>query len=83
MFTPPKMKTIFKKKFFVFLLFYIFNLSPALGQNKYRLDIFDIDIDNPWLSLKAIQTSYPDLVKNISFDSEVNDWFINIRNQNL
>jgi len=83
MFKPPKIKTIFKKKLFVFLLFYIFNLNLVLGQNKYRLDTFDIDIDNPWLSLKAIQTSYPDLVKNISFDSEVNDWFITIKNQNL
>lgn len=54
-----------------------------MGQNQDRLDNFNFNLDNPWLSLKAIQMAYPDLVKNISFDSEVNDWFITIRNQNL
>lgn len=83
MLKQPKMKIIFKKRLFIFLALYIFNLHSILGQSKYNLDVFNFDLDNPWLSLKAIQTAYPDLVKNIAFDSEINDWFINIRNQNL
>ncbi|UTY30315.1 M15 family metallopeptidase [Treponema putidum] len=75
------MQKIFKKLFLV--LFFIGNFSFVLGQNQDRLDNFNFNLDNPWLSLKAIQMAYPDLVKNISFDSEVNDWFITIRNQNL
>nr|WP_252507889.1 M15 family metallopeptidase [Treponema denticola] len=59
------------------------NLSIVPCENRDKLDAFNFNLDNPWLSLKAIQTAYPDLVNNISFDSELNDWFITIRNQNL
>ncbi|UTC66381.1 MULTISPECIES: M15 family metallopeptidase [unclassified Treponema] len=73
-----------EKKLLIVLFFFCFiNLNITIGQNKDKLDDFNFNLDNPWLSLRAIQMSYPDLVKNISFDSEVNDWFITIRNQNL
>ena len=79
-----KMQTILNNfKRLLFILFFMGNLSTAPCENRDKLDDFNFNLDNPWLSLKAIQTSYPDLVKNISFDSEVNDWFITIRNQNL
>lgn len=79
-----KMQTILNNfKRLLFILFFMGNLSIVLCENRDKLDAFNFNLDNPWLSLKAIQTAYPDLVKNISFDSEVNDWFITIRNQNL
>nr|WP_253685387.1 MULTISPECIES: M15 family metallopeptidase [unclassified Treponema] len=71
------------KRFLFILFFFIACLSIVPCQNRNKLDTFNFNLDNPWLSLKAIQTAYPDLVKNISFDSELNDWFITIRNQNL
>lgn len=72
----------FKKVFFI-LSFFVCNLTLAPCQTKSKLDAFNFNLDNPWLCLKAIQTAYPDLVKIVSFDSEENDWFITIRNQNL
>lgn len=79
-----KMQTILNNfKRLLFILFFMGNLSTAPCENRDKLDDFNFNLDNPWLSLKAIQTAYPDLVKNISFDSELNDWFITIRNQNL
>lgn len=79
-----KMQTILNNfKRLLFILFFMGNLSTAPCENRDKLDDFNFNLDNPWLSLKAIQAAYPDLVKNISFDSELNDWFITIRNQNL
>lgn len=72
-----------KTHLLVLLFFYIFNLNLAFCQRKDSIESFDFNIDNPWLSLKALQMSYPDLIKNISFDVDSNDWFITIRNQNL
>ena len=72
----------FKRVFFI-LSFFVCNLTLAPCQTKSKLDAFNFNLDNPWLCLKAIQTAYPDLVKIVSFDSEENDWFITIRNQNL
>ncbi|UTC62227.1 M15 family metallopeptidase [Treponema sp. OMZ 787] len=84
-FDSTKMQTILEnfKKLFLILFFFIANLNFSPCQAKDKFDPFNFNLDNPWLSLKAIQTAYPDLIKNISFDSEVNDWFITIRNQNL
>lgn len=79
-----KMQTVLNNfKQLLFILFFIGNLSIVPCENRDKLAAFNVNLDNPWLSLKAIQTAYPDLVKNISFDSELNDWFITIRNQNL
>ena len=79
-----KMQTVLNNfKQLLFILFFIGNLNIVPCENRDKLAAFNVNLDNPWLSLKAIQTAYPDLVKNISFDSELNDWFITIRNQNL
>lgn len=43
----------------------------------------DMELDNPWLYLKAIQETYRDIAGNFFFDSEENDWCIQIRNSYL
>ena len=43
----------------------------------------DTELDNPWLCLKAIQETYRDIAGDFFFDSEENDWCIQIRNSYL
>lgn len=43
----------------------------------------EVEKYNPWLCLKAIRESYPDITSNFFFDSAHNDWCIEIRGVKL
>lgn len=49
----------------------------------YFIFPLDAELDNPWLCLKAIQETYRDIAGDFFFDSEENDWCIQIRNSYL
>ena len=72
------MFSIKSKKIQAVCIFIIYNFF-------HNLFCFAIDtqFDNPWLYLKAIQESYPDIAGGFFFDSEANDWCIKIGNTHL
>ncbi len=66
------------------LLMFTFTVWAAVFSFDLRsIEDNQLKFDNPWLYLKAIQASYPGIAGDFFFDSEVNDWCIQIRGENI
>ncbi len=78
-----KKNGFFLKTVFLILNIFIFTGWGLLFAFDFHQTEEPIRFDNPWLFLKAIQTSYPDICGKLFFDSEVNDWCLKIRNENI
>ncbi len=66
----------FKKLFLILSLVLIQNLNSIYAQ---AINQKKMELDNPWLCLKAIRAGYPDITEDFFFDDEVQDWCIKIR----
>ena len=72
------------KYLILFLPMFTFTAWAAVLSFDLRsIEDRQLKFDNPWLYLKAIQTSYPEIAGGFFFDSEVNDWCIRLRDEDI
>lgn len=55
-------------------------LSPALA---FALDPSVINVDNPWLVLRAFLVAYPDDIDGVDYDFQKRDWFMSVGEKRL
>lgn len=66
--------------FFISFFYFIFT---SVFADFAHVENSDFHSDNPWLCLTAICQSYPDIAGNLSFDTKMNDWSIEVRGVKL
>ncbi len=74
---------MYRKKFKSLLFSFFIILTCNITAKAQQFDYYEIELDNPWLGLTAIKTSYPDITSDIFFDEEEKDWCIKIRSTNF